>query len=69
MTDQSEGIMFAKLPEKLKQQVKNYLEENNFPAAKLIYDEWLNHQLSETAKKAKMEQKKPIFTTSYELSH
>lgn len=32
--------MFSKLPEKLKQEILLHLQNDNFPAAKAIYDRW-----------------------------
>lgn len=32
--------MFESLPETLKQKVLKYLETDNFPAAKAVYDSW-----------------------------
>lgn len=34
----------ANLPESIQQQVLRLLSANNFPAAKAIYDAWLNRQ-------------------------
>lgn len=38
--------MFADLPEPLQEKVKEYLVENNFPAAKTLYDEYHRQQAS-----------------------
>lgn len=35
-------IMFGYLPEAIKQEVIYYLQNDNFPAAKQIYDSWLS---------------------------
>lgn len=38
--------MFGCLPDSIKQQVIYYLQNDNFPAAKQIYDSWLsNHSV------------------------
>jgi hypothetical protein len=34
--------MFGYLPEAIKQQVLYHLQNDNFPAAKAIYDSWLS---------------------------
>lgn len=39
--------MFAELPESIKQQVIRYLQANNFPAAKQLYDDWKSSQSSQ----------------------
>lgn len=33
--------MFAQLPEIIKQEIIQYLKNNNFPAAKKLHDDWL----------------------------
>lgn len=35
--------MYAQLPQSLKLEVQAHLEDNNFPAAKRLYDEWKSH--------------------------
>ena len=39
--------MFADLPEPMQEKVKEYLLENNFPAAKQLYDEYHRQQASQ----------------------
>lgn len=36
--------MFGFLPESIKEQVLFYLKNDNFPAAKELYDSWLNNK-------------------------
>ncbi len=36
--------MFADLPQPLQEKVREYLVENNFPAAKTLYDEYHRQQ-------------------------
>lgn len=36
--------MFADLPQPLQEKVKEYLLDNNFPAAKVLYDEYHQQQ-------------------------
>jgi hypothetical protein len=35
--------MFGNLPETVKQEVLYHLQHDNFPAAKRLYDSWLNN--------------------------
>jgi hypothetical protein len=39
--------MFGYLPEAIKQQVLYYLQNDNFPAAKKLYDSWLSNNPNE----------------------
>ncbi len=39
--------MFADLPEPLQEKVKEHLLDNNFPAAKLLYDEFHRQKASQ----------------------
>ncbi len=39
--------MYADLPSRLQEAVKNYLAQNDFIAAKALHDEWVTHHLNE----------------------
>lgn len=43
--------MFESLPDTLKQEVLKYLESDNFPAAKAIYDSWHQQKKQQKVKK------------------
>jgi hypothetical protein len=56
--------MFADLPKPLQEKVLEYLQENNFPAAKMLYDEYHRQRVQQQLKPSLNNTKQPHADTT-----